>query len=182
MTTDDRYPWMTSVGSNVYVAVKAWPFLCVTRYRWSFIVQMQRVSSKKEYSVPTVIVYFLHGLKRWSELIRQIKKKLVGTSHACIFPPIITWTRHGLLEIFSCARREGLAQELFRRFGEQQCDKSDSPIIIAFGTRKYSLYLWRLLTKSVLVLVTPITYLICTEHFHMNTCSITGSFTNMYLR
>lgn len=57
------------------------------------------------------------------------------------------FTRHGLLEIFSCARREGVTQELFRHFGEQQCDKSDPPIIIAFGTRKYSLYLWRLLTK-----------------------------------
>lgn len=55
-----------------------------------------------------------------------------------------------LLEIFSCARREWLAQELCSRFGEQQCDKSDPPIIIAFGTREYSLYLWRLFQNRYL--------------------------------
>lgn len=98
------------------------------------------------------LLYFLHSLWRLVELIRKIKTSFRSFSYKLlmhIFPPIITWTRHGLLEIFSCARCrcEGLVQELFRHFGEHQCDKSDPPIIIAFGAPRYSLYLWWLLTK-----------------------------------
>lgn len=42
-------------------------------------------------------------------------------------------------DIFVRTMLEGLAQEMFGHFGEQQCDKSDPPIIIAFGNKALSI-------------------------------------------
>lgn len=73
MTTDDQY--------------REWPvweatFISLWKLDPFFVspiideVSKAKGQSKYEYFVPTVIVYFLHGLKRLTELIRDKKKML----------------------------------------------------------------------------------------------------------
>lgn len=73
MTTDDQYREWPVWEATLISLWKLDPFFVSPIIDE---VSKAKGQSKYEYFVPTVIVYFLHGLKRLTELIRDKKKML----------------------------------------------------------------------------------------------------------